>query len=63
MTKLRELSSAEDSTNWQVGQRVSRKNSDELGTIVEANGEVKIKWDGGRTSYFRRGMPANVRAA
>jgi hypothetical protein len=63
MTTLRELSPTEDSTTWQVGQRVSRKKSDELGTVVEADGEVKIKWDGGRTSYFRRGVPANVRAA
>jgi hypothetical protein len=45
----------------QVGQRVSRKNTDELGTVTEANGRVKVKWDSGRTSYFRRLKSANVR--
>jgi hypothetical protein len=46
---------------WRAGQRVSRKDTEELGTIVEANGKIKVKWDGGRTSYFRRRLPANVR--
>jgi hypothetical protein len=46
---------------WRAGRRVSRKDTGETGTIVEANGEVKVKWDGGRTSYFRRNVPANVR--
>lgn len=41
--------------DWRAGQRVSRKDSEELGTVLEANGEIKVKWDGGRTSYFRRG--------
>ena len=50
----------QDSTAWRVGRRVTRKNSDELGTIVEANGDVKVKWDDGKTSYYRRGVPANV---
>jgi hypothetical protein len=53
----------QDSTTWQVGRRVSRKNSDELGTIVEANGNIKVKWDGGKTSYYRRGLPGNVKLA
>ena len=44
-----------------VGQRVCRKDSDEQGTVVESNGEIKVKWDSGRTSYFRRGNPGNVR--
>ena len=34
---------------WRAGQRVSRKDTEELGTIVEANGKIKVKWDGGRT--------------
>ena len=36
-----------DRSAWQVGQRVSRKNHDELGTVVEVNGQVKVRWDGG----------------
>ena len=31
------------------------------GQVVEANGKVKIKWDGGRTNYFRRIAVGNVR--
>ena len=46
---------------WQAGRRVSRKDTGELGTIVETNSNIKVKWDGGRTSYFRRNIPANVR--
>ena len=37
-----------------------RKDTEELGTIVEADDEIKVKWDGGRTSYFHRDKPANV---
>jgi hypothetical protein len=48
------------SMGWQPGRRVARKDSDEEGTIVEADGEIKVKWDHGRTSYYRRGVPANV---
>ena len=44
-----------------AGQRVCRKTTDELGTVVEADGEIKVKWDSGRTSYFRRDQVANVR--
>jgi hypothetical protein len=47
-----------------VGQRVSRKNSDELGLVVQVvRGVVKVKWDRGRTSYYRPDMPANVKLA
>jgi hypothetical protein len=47
-----------------VGQRVARKNSDELGTVVEVDGgTVKVKWDRGRTSYYRPAEPANVKLA
>jgi hypothetical protein len=56
-----ELGRQQDSTGWRVGQRVSRKDSRALGTIVEANGEVKVKWDDGKTSYYRRGLPGNVK--
>jgi hypothetical protein len=44
-----------------AGQRVSRRDTEELGTVVEADGEIKVKWDNGQTSYFRRNKPANVR--
>ena len=56
---------AQNSPRWQVGTRVSRKDSDELGTIVEADDrtKIKIKWDGGQTSYFRRDQRANVKLA
>jgi hypothetical protein len=40
--------------DWHAGQRVARVDSCHLGTIVEANGEIKVKWDDGRTSYYRR---------
>ena len=47
-------------TTWHVGQRVSRKNTEELGTVVKVNGSIKVKWDGGSTSYFRHGNPGNI---
>ena len=46
---------------WRTGQRVCRITTEERGTIVEADGKIKVQWDGGRTSYFRRGKPANVK--
>ncbi len=52
-----------DASTLRAGQRVSRKNTAELGTVVEADGEVKVKWDGGSTSYFRRDRSANARLA
>jgi hypothetical protein len=39
---------------------VSQKNTKELGTIVGTDGTIKVKWDSGRTSYFRRNKPANI---
>ena len=45
---------------WQVGQRVRRDDRKEQGTIIEANGTIKARWDGGGTSYFKRGKPGNV---
>jgi len=50
-----------ESAGWRAGRRVSRKDSAERGTVVEVNPEIKVKWDGGRTSYFRRDKPANVK--
>ena len=46
---------------WRVGQRVSRKNTQELGTVIANNGSIKVRWDAGRTSYFRHGEAANVK--
>jgi hypothetical protein len=50
-----------EAVGWRTGQRVSREDSNELGTIVEADGDIKVKWDSGRTSYFRRDAPSNVK--
>ena len=50
-----------DAETLRIGQRVCRMTTDEQGTVTEADGEIKVKWDGGRTSYFRRGQMANVR--
>ncbi|MBR1157171.1 hypothetical protein [Bradyrhizobium sp. JYMT SZCCT0428] len=47
-------------TDLQVGQRVAREDSGEIGTIVEVDGEIKVKWDSGRTSYYRRKKPAKI---
>ena len=49
-----------DRATWQVGQTVSSNSSDELGTVVKINGSIKVKWDGGSTSYFRHGTPGNI---
>ena len=46
--------------SWSVGLRVSRKDSGESGTVVEADGRIKVLWDGGATSYFRHDRKANV---
>jgi hypothetical protein len=45
---------------WTVGQRVSRKNSADTGTVVHQDGEIKVRWDSGKTSYYRHGQAANV---
>ena len=51
------------SEGWRIGQRVCREDSQELGTIVEADHQIKVKWDGGGTSYFERDKPSNVKLA
>jgi len=51
------------SEGWRVGQRVCREDSQELGTIVEADSYIKVKWDSGQTSYFDRNQPSNVKLA
>ena len=50
----------DDYAAWRVGQRVRRKDSEGLGTVISANGDIKVKWDDGATSYFKRGKPGNV---
>ena len=46
--------------SWLVGQRVSRKDTEEHGTVVETMPVLKVKWDLGRTSYYRRDRAGNV---
>ena len=46
--------------SWLVGQRVSRKDNDECGTVLETMPRLKVKWDGGRTSYYVRDRPGDV---
>ncbi len=48
---------------WYVGQRVAREGSDEQGTVIETMPRLKVKWDGGSTSYFNRDKPGNVKDA
>jgi hypothetical protein len=46
---------------WRVGQRVQRKNTDAFGTVTEiGGGRIQVKWDDGKTSYYRHGQEANV---
>lgn len=40
--------------------QLGRKSSAECGAITEQDGEIKVKWDDGRTSYFRHGREADV---
>ncbi len=51
------------SHEWRPGARVSRINPSEVGTVVAADGVLKVKSDDGRTSYFHRERPANLRMA
>lgn len=45
------------------GERVTRTHGEECGTVVEVTDhDVKVKWDGGATSYFRHGSDQNVRS-
>lgn len=50
-----------DRATWHVGQRVSRKDTSEHGTVVEVNGRIKVKWDHGATSIFKNGASGNVK--
>ena len=49
------------SRTLQLGQRVIRKDTTEGGTVVAADAkEIKVKWDRGKTSFYRRGAQGNV---
>ena len=52
------------SDGWRVGQRVCRRDYSQMfGTIIQAEstkGKIKVKWDDGGTSYFKRDEPSNV---
>jgi len=45
-----------------VGQRVAHEDSPtRLGTVIElGQGGIKVKWDSGRTSYYRADRRGNV---
>jgi hypothetical protein len=47
---------------WHVGQRVSREdNPNRLGTAIEiGQSGIKVKWDSGRTSYYRADAQGNA---
>ena len=47
--------------SWRVGARVLRQTADDLGTVVEISGKIKVKWDNGQTSYYNHGKKSNVR--
>lgn len=40
------------SLKWEVGQRVERTKPKAIGTVVEVNGRMKVKWDTGGVSYY-----------
>jgi hypothetical protein len=54
---LKDTATIHADSNRKAGERVARDG--ETGTIVEVAREIKVKWDNGRTSYFRN-LPANV---
>jgi hypothetical protein len=43
-------------SKWRTGARVSRKDCDKHGTIIDDGDKIHVQWDGGATSYFRRGV-------
>ena len=52
-----------DKINWRNGQRVERVDSNEQGTVMQEGANVKVRWDGGATSYFKSGKAGNVKLA
>ena len=49
-----------DRVLWPVGLRVSRKDTNELGSVVEHDGKIKVKWDSGKTSDYQHGEEASA---
>lgn len=50
------------SSTAQVGDRVMKELGNEGGTVIDdANSQIKVKWDKGSTSYFKRGAKGNIR--
>jgi hypothetical protein len=35
-------------SKWRVGERVIRKDSEVLGTVLENSGSIKVRWDTGQ---------------
>jgi hypothetical protein len=57
-----ESEAGSDRGHWCAGQRVSRRDDRESGTIVEiSRAAIKVKWDDGRTSYYRSNVPGDVK--
>ena len=54
------MASSVDRVIWPVGLRVSRKDSDELGTVVEHDTKIKVKWDDGKISHYDHSEEAHV---
>jgi hypothetical protein len=48
------------SARWRVGLRVTRVNPEAIGTVVEVNGQLKVKWDTGATSYYSLDQSPNI---
>ncbi len=61
MSDNSEFAFATDLSHLRVGARVARRRKDNLGTVVEMTGYLKVKWDDGKTSYYRPGSGYNIR--
>lgn len=46
--------------NWKVGKRVVRPDGSDHGVIVEVTDQIKVRWDAGRTNYFKFHETGNV---
>jgi len=52
--------STADRATWQVGQRYRGSTVRTLAAWSDQRA-IKVRWDAGRTSYFRHGKSANVK--
>jgi hypothetical protein len=48
------------SARWRVGQRITRIKPEAIGTVVEVDGLLKVKWDTGATSYYSLNQSGNI---